>query len=97
MTWLEVEQDTLNALKTGGGVFVCTFTGNGNDMITHFAGHNTPQSMADMALVLLRQAKDDLIERDKKTPLDEDDEAFLTALTDIINDLTSDLNPEASA
>ena len=97
MSWFEVEQDTLNALNKGGGVFVCTFTGNDNDMITHFAGRNTPQSMADMALVLLRQAKADLIERDQSTPLNEDDEAFLTDLTGIIDDLTSYRNPEVAA
>jgi hypothetical protein len=53
--------------------------------------------MAHMALTLLRQAQDDLISRDQSTPLDQDDEAFLTDLADIINDLEFYADPEAQA
>jgi hypothetical protein len=86
-----------HTLTKGGGVVVCAVTEDATGFITHYAGRNTPRSMTHMALTLLRQAQDDLISRDQSTPLDQDDEAFLTDLTDIISDLEFYADPEAAA
>lgn len=95
---MEITTDIIrNTLTKGGGVVVGAVTQDGTGFITHYAGHNTPRSMAHMALTLLRQAQDDLISRDQSTPLDEDDEAFLTDLADIISDLEFYADPEATA
>jgi hypothetical protein len=94
---IEMTTDTIaKTLPEGGGVVVCAVTQDATGFITHYAGRNTPRSMAHMALTLLRQAKDDLISRDQSTPLDEDDEAFLTDLATIISDLEFYADPEAS-
>ncbi len=53
--------------------------------------------MAHMALRLLRAAKNDLFSRDRSTPLDQDDEAFLSDLTDTIDDMEFYAEPEAAA
>ena len=95
---MEMTTDIIrNTLTKGGGVVVGAVTQDGSGFITHYAGRNTPRSMAHMALTLLRQAQDDLISRDQSTPLDEDDEAFLTHVADIINDLEFYVDPEAQA
>jgi hypothetical protein len=86
-----------HTLTKGGGVVVCAVTEDATGFITHYAGRNTPRSMAHMALTLLRQAHDDLISRDQSTPLDQDDEDFLTDLAGIINDLEFYAEPEAAA
>lgn len=85
-----------NTLSKGGGVAVCAVTQDGNGYFTHYAGRNTPRIMAHMALTLLRQAEDNLINRDQSTPLDADDEAFLTDLATIISDLEFYADPEAA-
>ena len=95
---IEMTTDTIaKTLPEGGGVVVCAVTQDAAGFITHYAGRNTPRSMAHMALTLLRQAQDDLISRDQSTPLDQDDEALLTNLTVTINDLEFYADPEAAA
>lgn len=95
---MEMTTDIIqNTLTKGGGVAVCAVTEDGSGFITHYAGRNTPRSMAHMALTLLRQAQDDLINQGQSQPLDEDDEAFLTDLADIISDLEFYADPEAAA
>jgi hypothetical protein len=95
---LEMTTDIIrNTLTKGGGVVVCAVTQDATGFITHYAGRNTPRSMAHMALTLLRQAEDDLINQGQSQPLDQDDEAFLTDLADIINDLEFYADPEAQA
>jgi hypothetical protein len=95
---MEMTTDIIsNTLTKSGGVVVCAVTQDGSGFITHYAGRNTPRSLAHMALTLLRQAQDDLISRDQSTPLDQDDEAFLTDLADIISDLEFYADPEAQA
>ena len=95
---MEMTTDIIsNTLTKGGGVVVCAVTQDATGFITHYAGRNTPRSMAHMALTLLRQAQDDLISRDQSTPLDQDDEAFLTDLADTISDLEFYADPEAQA
>ncbi len=86
-----------HTLTEGGGVVVLAVTRDATGFINHYAGRNTPRSMAHMALTLLRQAVDDLISRDQSTPLDQDDEAFLSDLTDTINDLEFYADPESAA
>ena len=95
---IEMTTDTLaKTLPEGGGVVVLAVTRDATGFIAHYAGRNTPRSMAHMALTLLRQAQDDLISQDQSTPLDQDDEAFLTDLADTINDLEFYAEPEAAA
>jgi hypothetical protein len=95
---MEMTTDIIsNTLTKGGGVVVCAVTQDATGFITHYAGRNTPRSMAHMALTLLRQAEDDLINQGQSQPLDQDDEAFLTDLTGIINDLEFYADPEAQA
>jgi hypothetical protein len=95
---IEMTTDTIaKTLPEGGGVVVLAVTEDATGFITHYAGLNTPRSMAHMALTLLRQAHDDLTSRDQSTPLDQDDEALLTNLTDTINDLEFYAEPEAAA
>ena len=95
---MEMTTDIIrNTLTKGGGVVVCAVTQDGTGFITHYAGQNTPRSMAHMALTLLRQAQDDLISRDQSTPLDEDEESLLRDLADTISDLEFYADPEAQA
>jgi hypothetical protein len=95
---MEMTTDIIrNTLTKGGGVVVCAVTQDATSFITHYAGRNTPRSMAHMALTLLRQAQDDLISQDQSKPLDHYDEAFLTDLADIISDLEFYADPEAQA
>ncbi len=95
---MEMTTDIIsNTLTKGGGVVVCAVTETGTGFITHYAGRNTPRSMAHMAVTLLRQAQDDLISQDQSKPLDQDDEAFLTDLTTIISDLEFYADPEATS
>jgi hypothetical protein len=90
--------DTLaKTLPEGGGVVVLAVTRDATGFITHYAGRNTPRSMAHMALTLLRQGHDDLISQDQSTPLDQDDEALLSDLTVTISDLEFYADPEAAA
>lgn len=94
---MEMTTDIIqNTLTKGGGVAVCAVTETGTGFLTHYAGRNTPRSMAHMALTLLRQAQDDLISQDQSKPLDQDDEAFLNDLENIISDLEFYADPEAA-
>jgi hypothetical protein len=93
---MEMTSDIISrTLAEGGGVVLCGVNKDEKGFITHYAGRNTPRSMAHMALTLLRQAQDDLISRDQSTPLDQDDEAFLTDLGTIVDDLEFYVDPEA--
>jgi hypothetical protein len=95
---IEMTTDTIaKTLPEGGGVVVCAVTQDATGFITHYAGRNTPRSMARMALTLLRQAEDDLISQDQSKPLDHYDEVFLSDLADIISDLEFYADPEATS
>ncbi len=93
---MEMTSDIIrNTLAEGGGVVLCGVNKDEKGFITHYAGRNTPRSMAHMALTRLRQAQDDLFTQDQSHPLNEDDESFLTDLGTTIDDLEFYVDPEA--
>jgi hypothetical protein len=95
---MEMDTDAISHTRTNAeGAVVCAVIEDATGIITHYAARKTPRSMAHMALRLLRAAKNDLISRDRSTPLDQDDEAFLSNLADTIDDMEFYAEPEAAA